>query len=60
MHLAVSGGVSEGTCSQKSASKGEKFNFSDSSNTAQKETHCREILKKKTLLTTFFSKYTTD
>lgn len=53
MHLATSGGVSEGICSQKSANKGKKFNFSDSSNTVQMETHQSEILKKKTQLTIF-------
>lgn len=60
MHLAISGEVSEGTCSHKSASKGKKFKCSGSSNTVQMETQQREILKKKTYLTIFFSKHTTD
>jgi len=39
MHLAISGAVSEGTSTKKSASKGKKLSFSDSSNTVQMETH---------------------
>lgn len=51
LYLAVSGGVSDGVTSLQIKEK--RSNFSDSSNKVQMETHQREVLKKKTKLTTF-------